>query len=117
MAKIKLIPEPEFKAKVPVPVPGKGLVEVEFTFRYRTREEMQRFIGKTMHGQPEYDDSIDDAQLVMMCATGWELADPFNAESVKEFASQYMAGPAAVYEAYLAEMSGARAKNFVRPRL
>lgn len=107
--KIKLIPEPTFAAKVPVPVPGRGEVDVEFTFKYRTRDEMQSFLAGH--------ESMDDVQLVMACASGWELADIFDEKNVKEFVRQYIAGPAAVFETYCAEMTGARLKNFNRPRL
>lgn len=109
MAKITLVPNPTFDAKVPVPVPGSGEVDTVFTFKYRTREEMQKFLA-------EHKD-MDDTQLVMGCASGWELADPFDEKNVKEFASKYIAGPAAVFETYCAEMTGARLKNSGRPRL
>lgn len=115
MAKLKLIPEPTFQAAVPVPVPGAGTVDVKFTFKHRTREEMQAFIQRVNTAEGE-EGALTDVQLVMECAKGWELADAFNEANVKEFASQYIAGPAAVFETYVAEMAGARLKNSVRPR-
>ena len=60
---------------------------------------------------------MDDVQLVLACASGWELADAFTEENVKEFARQYIAGPAAVFETYCMELTGARLKNSNRPRL
>lgn len=115
--KLTLVPAPTFTAKVMVPVPGQGDVPVEFTFKHRTREEMQRFTAKFNPEGPEYDASMTDEQMVMDCACGWELADAFTEPNVKEFCRQYLVGPAAVFETYVAEMAGARLKNSVRPRL
>lgn len=116
MAKIKLIPDPTFTAKVAVPVPGKGEVEVEFTFKHRTRDEMQAFV-KRVNIRDGEEGAMTDQQLVMECASGWELADTFSEASVAEFVRQYIGGPTAVFEAYVAEMAGARLKNSSRPRL
>lgn len=108
MPKLKLIPEPTFRAKVAVPVPGEGPVEVEFTFKYRTRDEVQRLLAET---RTDAEPKMTDTQLVMACACGWELADTFDEKNVAEFVRQYIAGPAAVFETYTAEMIGARRKN------
>lgn len=117
MAKIKLIPDPTFKAPVPVPVPGGGVVSVEFTFKHRTRDEMQRLAGRCNPESLDYDPNMTDTQMVMECASGWELADGFTEENVKTFCAHYIAGPAAVFETYVAEMAGGRLKNSNRPRL
>lgn len=114
--KLTLVPEPEFKAPVPIPVPGQGVVNVEFTFKYRTRDELQRFAAKCDPERPEYDKDYQDHQMVMDAAKGWELADAFTEENVKEFCRQYIAGPAAVFDTYVMEMTGARLKNSGRPR-
>lgn len=114
--KIKLVQDPTFTAKVPVPVHGDGAVDTEFTFKHRTRSEMETFLKRVNvpHGQ---EGALTDVQLVMECACGWELADTFNEENVKEFVSQYIGGPAAVFDTYVLEMAGARLKNSDRPRL
>jgi hypothetical protein len=114
--KIKLVPDPQFKASVPVPVAGAGTVDTEFTFKHRTREEMRAFIKRVNvpHGE---EGEMTDVELVMECACGWELVDTFNEVNVKEFCAQYIGGPTAVFETYVAEMAGARLKNSVRPRL
>ena len=114
MAKLKLVPNPTFEAKVAVPVPGEGTVDVKFTFKHRARDEMQRFLAETAH---DAESKMDDVQLVMACASNWELADTFDEKNVGEFVRQYICGPAAVYETYCAEMIGARRKNSVRPQL
>lgn len=113
---IKLVPDPTFKAKVPVPVPGAGAVETEFIFKHRTREEMQAFIKRV--NVPNGDEgAMTDVELVMECASGWELADAFTEANVKVFVAQYIGGPTAVFETYVSEMAGARLKNSARPRL
>lgn len=113
--KLVLVPAPTFAAKVPVPVPGAGTVDTEFTFKHRTRDEMRSFVERV--NVTEGDSAMDDVQLVMECASGWELADTFNEANVREFCRQYIGGPTAVFETYVAEMAGARLKNSVRPRL
>lgn len=115
MSKLKLIPNPTFVSKVGIPVPGTGSVDVQFTFKHRTRDEMQRFIDE-VNAEDEAK-RLDDTQLVMGCASGWELTDTFDAKNVEEFCRQYIAGPAAVFETYCAELTGARLKNSNRPRL
>lgn len=114
--KIKLVPDPQFKALVPVPVAGEGTVDTEFTFKHRTREQMQAFIKRVNIPDGE-EGAMTDVQLVMECACGWELAETFNEANVKEFVAQYIGGPTAVFETYVAEMAGARLKNSARPRL
>jgi hypothetical protein len=111
MAKIKLIPDPTFVAKVPLPIPGKEApVDVEFTFKHRTRDQMDALV-KRVQVAPGEEGALSDTQLVMECACGWELAEPFNEANVTEFATQYIAGPSKVFETYVAEMAGNRRKN------
>ena len=117
MAKLKLIPDPTFEAKVAVPVPGAGTVDVKFTFKNRSRDEMRRLTARCNPESPEYEPDMTDLQMVMECACGWELADAFTEDNVKTFCANYIAGPAAVFETYVAEMAGARLKNSGRPRL
>lgn len=114
--KIKLVPDPTFTAAVPVPVAGEGAVDTQFTFKHRTREEMQAFLKRVNTPDGE-EGALTDVELVMECASGWELADAFTEANVKEFVAQYIGGPTAVFETYVAEMAGARLKNSARPRL
>jgi hypothetical protein len=116
MAKIKLIPDPTFTAKVKVPVPGKGEVDVDFTFKHRDRDEMRAFVER-VNLPADAEGAMTDPQLVMECASGWELADTFSEANVKEFCRHYIGGPTAVFETYVSEIAGARLKNSGRPRL
>jgi hypothetical protein len=103
MAKLKLNPNPTFTAKVGIHVPGDESAEVEFTFRHRTKDELQKFI----------DESSDrsDVDTILQCATGWELSDPFNAESVGILVQNYISAPRAIFNRYIEELARAREKN------
>lgn len=104
MAKLKLQPDPSFKAKVAISVPGAEPANVVFTFKHRTRQEMDRFLKSVS-------DMADDVEMVMALATGWELADDFTEENVRTLVDSYISAPAAIFEAYLAQLTGNRAKN------
>lgn len=103
MAKLVLKAAPTFKAIVDIPVPGGLEAEIEFTFKHRTRDELDAFV-KLQTGRDIVDTVLDIAE-------GWDLADPFCKASLQEFAQNYITGPAAVYEKYLAELVKARIKN------
>jgi hypothetical protein len=100
---IKLQPNPTFKAKVLVHIPGNEPEPVEFTFKHRGRKALKDY-AETMQGK-------SDAELIMDLATGWDLADTFNAENVGLLADNYLAAPGAVWDAYLAELTKAKEKN------
>jgi hypothetical protein len=104
MAKLKLQPDPTFKAKVAIPVPGAEPASVEFTFKHRSKDEMDRFLKSVA-------DMEGDFEMVMAVATGWDLVDEFTAANVKALIGNYIAAPAAIFEAYLAELAGNRRKN------
>lgn len=103
MAKFTLNPAPTFKAKVDIPVPGGRTEKVEFTFRHRTREEFVRWL--------EESDSKEPHVLILEVACGWELAEPFDEESVKVLLANYIGSLPAVMETYIRELSGRREKN------
>lgn len=103
MAKLKLQPEPTFRAKVGIAVPGGAPVDVEFTFKYRNRDEVQAFIDASKER--------DNVATILEMCTGWELTDPFNAETVAQLALNYIAAPEAIFVAYLDELTRAARKN------
>jgi hypothetical protein len=104
MAKLKLQPDPTFKAKVAIVVPGAEPSNVVFTFKHRSRQEMDRFLKAVS-------DMKDDVEMVMALATGWDLADDFTEENVRTLVDSYISAPAAIFEAYLSELTGNRRKN------
>ena len=104
MAKLKLDPEPTFRAKVPVPIPGAGTADVEFTFKHRTNKALQAYIEAIESDQP-------DAKIVMDVATGWDLDDAYTPENVEKLCESYAGAGLAVFQTYVRELRGARAKN------
>ncbi|MFA7327331.1 MAG: phage tail assembly chaperone [Candidatus Kapaibacterium sp.] len=103
MAKLILAVVPTFEVAVPIPVPGKPAVPVKFTMRGRSREEFQSFLD-AMTGKT-------NAEVIMECATGWELDDPFDAEHVEKLDRTYLGAARAVLDAYMAQVTGARLGN------
>jgi hypothetical protein len=103
MAKLKLNPEPTFKGKVQIPVHGGADAEVEFTFRHRSTDDLADWM-KALEGR-------NKADLILEMALGWDLTDPFNADSVKTLLSNYAGSFDRVLEKYLAEMLQAKEKN------
>lgn len=101
--KFNLTVNPTFKASVNIAVPGGKAVDVEFTFKYRNKDEMKDFLEE-MKGKT-------DAQLIDEMASGWELDDPFNAESLEKLTQNYPGAPVGIMQVYMSELQGARAKN------
>ena len=103
--KLSLTVAPTFRATVAIPTPGGKPADVEFVFRHRTRDELKEFIddgASSLEG---------DVELVMGVASGWELDDPFDAQSVEKLTQNYIGSAQAIYGTYLAELTGARVKN------
>ncbi|WP_425337380.1 phage tail assembly chaperone [Campylobacter ornithocola] len=48
---------------------------------------------------------------MLEAACGWELAEPFDEESVKVLLANYIGSLPAVMETYIRELSGRREKN------
>lgn len=103
MAKLKLAASPTFKAKVSIPVPGGKPADVEFVFRGRTRDQFREFIESM--GERK------DAEVIMDCASGWDLDDPFGAETVELMTQNYLGSARAVIEKYIGELTAARLGN------
>jgi hypothetical protein len=75
MPKLVLKSNPTFKATVVVPIAGDPAGgNVVFEFKHRRKKELAEFMttraGKT------------DLETVMDCACGWDLEEPFNADTV-----------------------------------
>lgn len=118
--KLSLELAPTFPASVMIPVPGGDAGEVIFTFKSRTRDEFKEFLAilnppKKDDGEPESTDAAEkgprDADLIMDIASGWDLADAFDAKSVEKLTQRYMGAAQAIFNVYMAELTGARAKN------
>jgi hypothetical protein len=104
MAKLSLTPNPTFNTKAGIPIPGETKpVEVSFTFKHMDREALDKWL-KALDGKEK---TVAFQEIV----SGWELTDPFSADSVKLFLSNYMAAFDAVLAKYLTELTGQREKN------
>lgn len=99
----KLQPNPTFKAKVEIPAAGGEPESIEFTFKHRSRKVLQDYIAGLA--------DKSDADLIMDVACGWELTDEFNLENVTLLSENYIKAPAAIWVAYMGELSRAKEKN------
>jgi len=101
--KFNLNPNPTFKAKVAIPVAGGKSADIEFTFKHRSKDALKDFIDEMKEKE--------DLELLQDLVTGWDIDDPFDAESLEKLVQNYPGSALAIYQAYMVEMSGARAKN------
>ncbi len=112
-AKFTLTPKPTFLCAVDIPLHGGGVAPVEFQFKHRTKAEFKEFYEALK--QPEAlegaSEGPQDTDLLMDIASGWDLDEPFNAESLEKMAQNYIGSPQAIISAYFTELTGARVKN------
>lgn len=105
MAKLVLKPAPTFTKAVPVPVHGGDAVPVVFTFKHRTRDDFLAWLNEPSK------EGRSDVEAIMDVASGWELAEPFDAENVGVLVQNYMGAGRVVIETYINELTGARRGN------
>lgn len=101
--KFNLSANPTFKAKAAIPVPGGKPADIEFTFKHRSKDALKEFMDDMKEKE--------DVDLLQDLVSGWDIDDPFNAESLEKMIQNYPGSALAIYQAYMVEMSGARAKN------
>lgn len=103
--KFNLSAVPTFKAVVDIPVPGGKAEKVEFIFKHRTRDDFKKFIDK-LEGR-------EDVDVILDIASGWDLEDAFDADSLEELTQNYIGSARAIIEVYITELanSGQRTKN------
>ncbi|OZI36285.1 hypothetical protein CEG14_14835 [Bordetella genomosp. 1] len=102
--KFSLKPNPTFKLAVPLPVPGGGYSAVQFTFKHRTKDEFKDFIENQMT-------DMEDTEMVLAVASGWELEEPFDEEHITTLVNNYVGSARAVFTAYIEELAKARTGN------
>lgn len=103
MAKLVLQPAPTFSKAVKVPVPGGEPADVVFTFRHRTRDALKAW--------SDAHEGRSDVQAILEMASGWDLAEPFDAENVGVLVQNYPAAALAILRTYYDELSAARLGN------
>lgn len=113
--KFTLAISPTFKAPVTIKIPGGQIAEIMFTFKHRTRDEFKAFMEslKPADAAPGEDPSEgrEDVELLLDIASGWDLDEPFDADSLGKLSQRYMGSAQAVVQAYFDELTGARTKN------
>lgn len=101
--KFSLTAAPTFKATVPIPVAGSKPYDIEFTFKNYTKDAFKDLTEKWK--------SVEDHEAIMDIACGWDLDDPFNAESVEELTQNHAGSAGAIFAKYVAERIGAKTGN------
>jgi hypothetical protein len=104
MAKLKLQPAPTFKKSVPISQPGATAEFVEFIFKHRDREALQALTERMREG-------MDDVVLIKELASGWDLEDPFDDDSLKLLVKNFISSPRSIFEVYVEELTKGREKN------
>ena len=124
-AKVSLTPPATFVAPVEIRLPGGELAEINFTFKHRPKSSITKLIESFSAPKPADPASItedeakaiadyvapEDVDVMLDIATGWDLVEPFDAKGVALMIEMYPGSPQPILHAYLAELSGARAKN------
>lgn len=102
-AKLSLAVVATFAAIAQIPVPGGKTAPVEFTFKWMNRDDFKEFIDNLT--------GAEDVDALMDILAGWDLDEPFNKDQVTKLVQRYMGAARAVLDVYIAELTGARAKN------
>ena len=106
MAKFKLQPDPTFRRKVSIPIPGDAKAgEIEFVFRFRGRDDLSDFFKSVQLGEK------DRIAAILEMASGWDLADEFNAANVALLDQTFIGSLEVITEAYWQEHTKAIEKN------
>ncbi|MES2972388.1 MAG: phage tail assembly chaperone [Pseudomonadota bacterium] len=105
MAKLTLTAAAVFKAVVEVPLHGGATGDIEFQFKHRKRDDLDKFIkAAAVPGR-------DEVETMLEMASGWDLEDPFNRESIETLLQNYIAAGGVVFNRYIEEHTKVREKN------
>lgn len=102
-AKLSLAAAATFVAVVAIPVPGGKTADVEFTFKWMSRDDFKEFIENLA--------GAEDVDALMDILADWDLDETFNKDQVEKLVQRYMGAARAILDKYIAEITGARAKN------
>ncbi len=104
-AKFTLAVSPTFKATVQIPRAGAESGDIEFTFKHRDRVGINELLDSVGAGD------VVHVDLILDVASGWDLDSPFDAANIKELDRLYYGAVRAIFNTYIAELQGTRAKN------
>lgn len=102
-AKLSLAEEATFKATVAIPVPGGRTADVEWVFAWMPRKEFKEFV-ESLSG-------AEDVDALMDISRGWDLDEQFGKAAVEKLTQKYIGAARVVLDKFIAELTGARAKN------
>ncbi|WP_101048676.1 phage tail assembly chaperone [Macromonas nakdongensis] len=110
---LTLAPKSEFTGTVLVPSPDRAPDEVAFTFTYRDRDALDKWVADLEHAEVVPGESPTDAdvRMVMSCAVGWELQEPFTPANVRVLLVEHPGTPINVYQTYVRLSRVGREKN------
>lgn len=110
---LTLAPKSEFTGPVLVPSPDRAPDEVVFTFKYRDREALDQWVAELERAEhPLGESPVDaDVRMVMSCAVGWELQEPFTAANLRVLLVEHPGTPLNVYQTYVRLSRVGREKN------
>lgn len=101
-------PNPTFAAEVAIPVAGGGTEKLNLLFKHKRRDDVREFFARASEGA----DGESDADVLLEIVEGWEDVDaPFSREALDQLVQNYPAAPRAIFDTYLAELTGQRRGN------
>ena len=108
---LSIAPKSEFTATVAITNPDREPELVEFTFKYRDREALDKWVSDLSTAAKVEDTIGADVQMVMGCASGWELEDDFTEANVRQLLVMHPSAAVNVYQTYIRTSRIGREKN------
>ncbi|APF86966.1 hypothetical protein HI806_09520 [Ralstonia solanacearum] len=101
-------PKPTFVAEADIPVAGGGTEKLTLVFKHKTRDDVQAYFEQVSAGA----DGQTDADALLEILDGWKDVDvPFSREELNRLVQNYPGAPRAIFDTYLAELTGQRRGN------
>ncbi|MDC6179032.1 hypothetical protein C2I33_08605 [Ralstonia solanacearum] len=101
-------PKPTFAAEATIPVAGGGTEKLNLLFKHKRRDDVREFFARASEGT----DGESDADVLLEIVEGWKDVDaPFSREALDQLVQNYPAAPRAIFDTYLAELTGQRRGN------
>lgn len=102
----KVNPNPTFPGTATIAVPGDEPEKLRLVFKHKTRDDAQAFFERAAKAEEP------ESKLLLEIVAGWEDVDePFSEDAMRRLLQNYHNAPQAIFEAYTAELSGARRGN------
>lgn len=107
---LKITPNPTFEAKVGISVAGQVAKEtITLIFKHQNRESAKEWVRRC---QQAGGNLKEEAMILAEVIDDWSGVDvPFTSESLIQLMSNYQAAGMEIFNAYMAELSGAKQGN------